>query len=95
MAFLQTCYGHLPEVKAYLQAVEDYEYTTIDPQDGAMLERIDQRIEVPEEEFRRVIGLEGNPKWLEFRQVPDLFVCPCCGAPDWAGRADDYDDDEA
>lgn len=57
IAFLQVRYAQVPEVRAYLKAVDDGE--GINPREGAMLEAIDQRLEIPEEEFRQGMELCG------------------------------------
>ena len=64
IAFLQTRYSSVPEVRAYLRAVENGE--GINPKEGLMLEAIDQSIEVPEAEFRYGMSLCGPEakEWL-------------------------------
>jgi hypothetical protein len=57
IAFLRVRYSSVPEVRAYLQAVENDE--GINPRNGAMLEAIDQRIEIPEEELQHGLKLCG------------------------------------
>jgi hypothetical protein len=59
IAFLQVRYHHVPEVKAYLQAAEEGE--GINPQEGALLEAIDQRLDIPIEEFEHGLKLCGIP----------------------------------
>jgi hypothetical protein len=63
IAFLQVHYSSVPEVRAYLQAVET---EGINPRKGAMLEAIDQRVEIPEEELRAAIKSCGaeSKDWI-------------------------------
>jgi hypothetical protein len=59
IAFLQVRYSHVPEVKAYLQAVEADE--GINPREGALLEAIEERLDIPIEEFEHGLKLCDIP----------------------------------
>jgi hypothetical protein len=48
ISFLQSHYRDIPEVWDYLKAVET---EGINPREGALLEAIDDALEIPEEEF--------------------------------------------
>ena len=70
IAFLQVRYRHIPEVKAYLETVQNNQ--GINPQAGALLEAIDQRIDIPLEEFEygmSLCGLEENNEGEEWKQI--------------------------
>jgi hypothetical protein len=56
IAFLRVRYSKVPEVQAYLEATD---IDGINPKEGAMLEAIDQEIDIPEEEFRHGMELCG------------------------------------
>lgn len=58
IAFLQIRYARVPQVNTYLKAVESGE--GINPEKGALLEAIDQAIDIPEEEFRHGMELLAN-----------------------------------
>lgn len=55
IAFLQVRYSHVPEVKAYLTAVENNQ--GINPQAGKLLIEVDEAIDLPEEQVEALIEL--------------------------------------
>lgn len=58
IAFLMVRYQHVPEVQTYLKAVDNGE--GINPRQGALLQAIDERCEIPEEEFLHGMKLCGG-----------------------------------
>jgi hypothetical protein len=61
IAYLQTRHSHVPEVQAYLKAVDAEE--GINPQEGKLLKAVDEAIEVSEhdaDEILRIVEVGEN-----------------------------------